>query len=123
MSPDESKSPPDQIPQVYYGRKPSRRDGSGQDVTGSSIDWLRLKIGQSGWIDKLGAWTERAEMLGERERGWPVITVSFILFVCWRVQNYAEIEHVVHMYENNSWSACFTRYQNGKVTFSERDFL
>ena len=63
MSPDGGKSPPDQIPQVYYGRKASRRE---QDVTGRSIDWLRLKIGEGGWIDTLGAWTE-SWTLSERE--------------------------------------------------------
>lgn len=39
---------PLQIPQVYYSRKAGRRDGGGQDVTGSSIDWLRRKIGERG---------------------------------------------------------------------------
>lgn len=78
LSPDESKSPPDQIPQVYYSRKPSRRDGGGQDVTGSSIDWLRLKIGQSGWIDKLGAWTESWD--AQREGGLWLLFLLFFLF-------------------------------------------
>ncbi|KAG7461516.1 hypothetical protein JOB18_011402 [Solea senegalensis] len=38
-----------------------------QDVTGSSIDWLRLKIGESGRIDAPGAWTQRWT-LRDRER-------------------------------------------------------
>lgn len=83
-SPDGRKSPPDQIPQVYYSRKPSRRDGGGQDVTGSGIDWLRQKIGESGRINMLGAWTESRETGGERT----VITVPLWLLVCWGVQNY-----------------------------------
>lgn len=81
LSLDGSKSPPDQIPRVYYSRKPNRRDGSEQDVTSSSIDWLRLKIGESGQIDTLGAWTEGWD--AQRQR--PVITAAFILFLCWRV--------------------------------------
>lgn len=66
-SPDGRKSPPDQIPQVYYSRKLSRRDGGGQDVTGSGIDWLRQKIGESGRINMLGAWTESRETRGRED--------------------------------------------------------
>lgn len=36
-------------------------------MTGSSIDWLRLKIGESGRIDAVGAWTQ-SWTLAERER-------------------------------------------------------
>lgn len=97
MSPDGSKSPREQIPQVYYSRKPSRRDGGVQDVTGSSIDWLRLQIGESGRINRLGAWTE-SWTLRERERERPVITAErerdrvFLLFCVFslRVQSYVK---------------------------------
>lgn len=98
MSPDGGKSPQDQIPQVYYSRKPSRRDGGEQDVTSSSIDWLRLKIGGSGRINTLGAWTESwkqkereaCDYCREGEGGRGLILLSFIVFVCRRVQNYVK---------------------------------
>lgn len=34
-------------------------------MTGSGIDWLRQKIGESGRINMLGAWTESRETGGE----------------------------------------------------------
>ncbi|KAJ4926290.1 hypothetical protein JOQ06_008470, partial [Pogonophryne albipinna] len=44
LSSDGCKSPPVQIPQVYYSRTESRRHGGERDVTGSSIDWLGLRL-------------------------------------------------------------------------------
>lgn len=76
---------PLQIPQVYYSRKASRRDGGGQDVTGSGIDWLRRKIGESDRIDALGAWTEWTDGGGGGGGGGgAMITAPLgLLSLCW----------------------------------------
>lgn len=52
-------------------------------MTGRSIDWLRLEIGESGQIDKLGARTQRWTLRdGEREgesRNMSSVTFLFSL--------------------------------------------
>lgn len=51
-------------------------------MTGRSIDWLRQKIGESGQIDTLGAWTESWTLRGREGRGEKIpLSLSFC-FIC-----------------------------------------
>ena len=69
---------------IKVGR--SRRDCGEQDVTGRSIDWLRLKIGESGRINTVGpghrAGRSERESGGKKEKSSVTspsfYTVSFL---------------------------------------------